>query len=718
MVEKTVNPRSFMGTNGVVTEGVTIETGPSDETVALTEPSTEDTVSQQNQKYQGVVSFVQERYRKAKDGRYNDEQRWLKIYKNFRGQNDVTTQFSNREKSKAFIKITKTKVLAAYAQIVDILFSGNKFPIGVEASKVPNGVEESVHVDPKKPMPPTGQGAPSNPTIARPDILKSLGPLKTQLQQVQDKLESGPGKTPTALTWEPAKEAAKRMDAKFQDQLSEAGADKTLRAFAFELALFGHAVYKGPIARDKEYPKWTETGEYEPELKQVADFTDVSIWNAYPDPDARNIQECEYFIERHKMSKSQLRALKKRPLFREESIELAIRDGFSYIPEYWENDLEDYKNKSEVERYEVLEYWGNVDKDFIEITDTPMPKEFKGKDQVQVNIWICNGQILRMVYNQFTPARIPYFACPYELNPYSFFGVGVAENMMDTQLAMNGFFRMAVDNAAISNNTILEVNETMLVPGQDMEVYPGKIFRTQGQLGASIHSIKIDNHSQENFMMFDKARQLADESTGIPSYAHGQGGIQGIGRTAAGMSMLMGAAAQNIKAVVRNIDDYLLVPLGKSLFAFNMQFDFDKDFIGDLEVVARGTESLMRDEIRSQKVMQFLQATANPMDAPFVKRDYLLRELAESLDLEADKVVNDPREAGIQAMAMQELMKAQGIDPNKAAAQGSAPAPGGGVPAPSDPTGTGGGNIAPGAAPVPGEQGNTGSGGGSNRKAA
>jgi hypothetical protein len=710
------NPNSFLGRNGVVTEGVSIETTPNDDTLALTEPKKPDAVSLQNLKYQGLVSFVADRMQRAEDGRYTDEQRWLKIYKNFRGQNDVQTSMTSREKSKAFIKITKTKALAAYAQIVDILFSGNKFPIGVESSRVPDGIEESVHVDPKKPAPPTGQQGPSNPTIARPDILKALGPLQKTLEAVKDKVESGPGLTPTALTWEPAKEAAKKMDEKLQDQLAEAGADKALRGFTYELAVFGHGVLKGPFARDKEYPKWTEDGDYEPEIKQVPDISDVSIWNSYPDPDARNMEECEYFIERHKMSKSQLRALKKRPYFRAASIDQAIGDGFSYIEKYWENDIQDYKNKGTIERYEVLEYWGNADSEFKELADMDLPKEFKGKDQVQVNIWVCNGHILRVVFNPFTPARIPYYACPYELNPYSFFGVGVAENMMDAQLAMNGFFRMAVDNAAISGNVLLEVNETMLVPGQDMEVYPGKIFRTQGQIGQSIHSISIDNHAQDNFMMFDKARQLADESTGIPSYAHGQGGVQGIGRTAAGMSMLMGAAAQNIKAVVRNIDDYLLVPLGKALFAFNMQFDFDKDFIGDLEVVARGTESLMRNEVRSQKIMQFLQATANPMDAPFVKRDYLLRELAESMDLEADKSVNDPREAGVQAMEMQQLMLAQGIDPNKAQAQGGGGA--GSPPGPQDPTGNGNGNIAPGAAPTPGEQGNTGSGGGSNRKAA
>ena len=68
--------------------------------------------------------------------------------------------------------------------------------------------------------------------------------------------------------------------------------------------------------------------------------------------------------------------------------------------------------------------------------------------------------------------------------------------------------------------------------------------------------------------MFDKSRQLADEATGIPSYTHGVGGVTGQ-RTASGVSMMMGAAAANIKAVVRNVDDYLLTPLDKALFAFN-----------------------------------------------------------------------------------------------------------------------------------------------------
>ena len=437
----------------------------------------------------------------------------------------------------------------------------------------------------------------------------------------------------------------------------------------------------------------------------------VSIWDLYPDPDARNMAEAEYTIQRHRLNRTQLRALKRRPHFRTESIELAIEQGPQYQREYWEDALDESNNSESPDRYEVLEYWGVLDAELAEQADIDLPEEMEDRDEVQVNVWVCNGQILRLVINPFTPTRIPYSAVPYELNPYGFFGIGVAENMEDTQLLMNGFMRMAVDNGALSGNLLIEIDETNLVPGQDLSVYPGKVFRRQaGAPGQAIFGTKFPNVSNELLMMFDKARQLSDEATGIPSYSHGVGGVMGVGRTASGMSMLMGAAAQNIKAVVRNLDDYLLAPLGKALFAFNMQFSFDQMYTkGDLSVTARGTESLMRNEIRSQRLLQFMQMTANQQMAPFVKYDFILRELAASMDLDEDKIMNDPREAMIQAKMMAEI---QAMMPQPDPAQ-AAPAPGG-APSPQDPTGNGNGNIAPGSAPEPGAPGFTGAGGGDN----
>jgi len=298
-------------------------------------------------------------------------------------------------------------------------------------------------------------------------------------------------------------------------------------------------------------------------------------------------------------------------------------------------------------------------------------------------------------------------AAPYELNPYSFFGVGIAENMDDTQTLMNGFMRMAVDNAVLSGNLLIEVDETNLVPGQDLSVYPGKVFRRQGGApGQAIFGTKFPNVSGENLQLFDKARQLADESTGMPSFAHGQTGVQGVGRTASGISMLMNAASGSIKTVVKNIDDYLLKPLGEGLFRFNMQFNFDKSIRGDLEVVARGTESLMANEVRSQRLTSFLQTASNPSLAPFAKFNYIIREIAKSMDLDPDKVTNNMDEAVLQA----ELLKGFQGPPQPQAGVPQAGQPPMGA-NPLDPTGAGGGTIGTGVAPTPGEQGFTGNDG-------
>jgi len=653
-----------------------------------------------------LLSFIEKRFSRSEESRRSDETRWLKAYRNYRGLYGADVQFTSTEKSRVFVKVTKTKTLAAYGQITEVLFSNNKFPLSIDPSVLPDGVLEAVHFDPA--------AAPSVPSIPFGDegsasigkdfsldnIEDMLGALKEDLKDVKG-LKKGPGVTPSSLTFSPAMVAAKKMEKKIHDQLDESGASKHLRATAFEMALFGTGVMKGPFAVNKEYPNWTDQGDYKPVIKTVPEGSHVSLWNFYWDPDASNTEDCQYIIERHKMSRTQLRALKRRPHFRKNVIDQLIEQGESYVKKYWEDDLKDYAPNYGVDRFEVLEYWGNVTIELLKENKIDVPEEFDDGDEMQANIWYCNGKIIRLVLNPFKPSRIPYYATPYELNPYSLAGVGVAENMDDTQTLMNGFMRMGVDNAVLSGNLIFEVDETNMVPGQDMSVYPGKVFRRQGGApGQAIFGTKSPNVSQENMQMFDKARQLADESTGMPSFAHGQTGVSGVGRTASGISMLMNAAGGSIKTVIKNIDDYLISPMGKAFFNFNMQFDFDPEIKGDLEVNARGTESLMANEVRSQRLMQFLQIASQPSLMPFAKFPYIIREIAKSMDLDPDRVTNNMDEAAKQAILLQQT-------------SGAAPPPAGGVPAQgvggppgvADMSGGGGGNIGVGAAPVPGEQG-------------
>ena len=78
-----------------------------------------------------IEKFIKERFNKAETARRSDEERWIQSYRNYRGIYGPEVQFTSTEKSRVFVKVTKTKVLAAYGQLVEVLFGGNRFPLGI-----------------------------------------------------------------------------------------------------------------------------------------------------------------------------------------------------------------------------------------------------------------------------------------------------------------------------------------------------------------------------------------------------------------------------------------------------------------------------------------------------------------------------------------------------------------------------------------------------------
>jgi hypothetical protein len=665
-----------------------------------------------------LAGYIRSKFIDSENARQFDEQRWLRSYRNYRGIYGNEMAFTESEKSKVFVKITKTKVLAAYGQLIEVLFSSGKFPIGVQPTSVPEGISEYAHVskhkqDNNQGSSPYGFPGDGNDLDPGKVINEVLGGLKEEYETAE--FTKGPatdGANEPQIS--PAEMSAANMEKLIHDQLEESSAVSVLRHTLFESALLGTGIIKGPFSYEQAKHNWVkdpDTGAttYSPRVRLVPKIESVSCWDFYPDPDATRIEDAEYVIQRHVYTRSQVRDLMNRPFFRKEAIKNSLSMGPSYEPRGYESSLQDRESTDELNknRYEILEYWGTLDTELAREAGIELDDDSDELDEIQVNCWVCNGEIIRLVLNPFTPTRLPYLVCPYEINPYQFFGVGIPENMDDSQTIMNGHARMAIDNLALAGNLVFDIDETMLVPGQDMKVFPGKIFRRQsGMPGQAIHGVKFPNTSQENLMMFDKFRQLADEATGIPSYSHGTTGVQSTTRTAAGMSMLMGAAALSIKTVIKNIDDFLLRPLGETLFAWNMQFNDDSPEIkGDLDIKARGTSSLMQKEVRSQRLLTFLQVASNQNLAPFVRWHSILSEIAKSLDIEPEKLINDPERAAIFAKIMG---MANGNKQTESNNQQSPMASSGGTPAganPTDITGVGGGNIGTGGVPTPGEGG-------------
>ena len=671
----------------------------------------------------GIVGYITSKFQESKTARLTHEGRWLRAFKNYRGVYDSTTQFRDSEKSKVFIKITKTKTLAAYGQIVDVLFANKKFPITVSSTPVPEGIADTMHLG----MPGEEQ---LQSTVGFPGDGKELLPGATEATPTENKLGGlkaeyeganlidGKARIPNQPEIYPAKETALRMEKLIHDQLLDSNAVNVLRHSIFESVLLGTGIIKGPFNFLKKVHKWEAGKKYVPYNKEVPRIEGVSCWDFFPDPDATSIDDCNFTIERHKFTRNQLRNLINLPYFDEQAISECLSMGSNYMNEYYEDIIQSYDNASgnfEVDRYEVLEYWGTLDTHLAQEIGLEMPDDSSPLEQIQINAWVCNGKLLRAVLNPFTPERIPYHVLPYEINPYQLFGIGVPENMEDAQLLMNGHIRMAIDNLALAGNLVFDVDEASLVPGQNMDIFPGKIFRRQsGVTGTAINGLKFPNTAPENLQMYMQARQLADEETGIPSVMHGQTGVSGTGRTASGLSMLLSGANLSIKTVMKNIDDFLLKPLGEAFFQWNMQFDEENpDIVGDLEIKPNGVSSVMQKEVRSQRLTTLLQTVSNPMLAPFIKIPNLMRELAIAQDIDPDSLVNNVQDAQIFA----EMLKGLNVEQkNNEQAQSPNKQPNGmgsptGAPVganPSDPSGIGGGNIGTGNIPQSGESNFTG----------
>ena len=328
-----------------------------------------DLVSQveeaEEQNIEPLVAEIQSKFQACSNKRQDDENRWLQAYHNYRGQYYKNVHFTQHEKSRVFVKVTKTKVLAAYGQIIDVLFGTGKFPLIIQETKVPEGIAEYAHMNPMKEqmgdenMEPTPsiegnlEYQPGQPIteessdLGYPGDGKDLAPGSTfnslgskwlgglEEKYAEADLSEGPAKLPEFPQIKPAQIASRQLQKLIEDQLDESNANIILRSAIFESCLLGTGIIKGPFTYNKTLHKYNLSGngnarEYAPDIVKVPKIEFCSIWDFYPDPNARSMDECEYVIQRHRMNRHLFKDLINRPFFSKEKIEECLIMGPTY----------------------------------------------------------------------------------------------------------------------------------------------------------------------------------------------------------------------------------------------------------------------------------------------------------------------------------------------------------------------------------------------------
>lgn len=611
------------------------------------------------------------------------EQEMLRALRQRNGEYEASKLQEIRKQggSEIYMMITEVKCRAAESWLRDILLDNGSPPWDLQATPIPDlspaqtkDIQSEFAERVFKMMQDTGQ-------VPDPAQMAEMREMVSQDYRFR--------------TLREAQSRADRMKIKIQDQFAQGGWENAFNDFVTDLVTFPAAFVKGPIVRRQRTLGWKTiaTGQtvVDPIERLGPEYERVDPFRIYPEPGISNLNE-GYLFEHHRMSRMELADLIGVPGYDEDAIRkvLEIGNGTSWISE----DVELQKDEEERKYYsymrpttefDALEFWGKISgsmliewgMDEAEVPDTAR--------EYDANVWMVGNYVIKAVLNYDPLGEKPYAKTSFIKCPGAFWGKGIPKIIEDLQGVCNAAARSLVNNMGISSGPQVEVNLERIPPNEDItQLSPWKIWQTMNDpLGSNAPAIRFtqpESRASELMAVYEKFSRLADDHSGIPAYVYGDLNVQGAGRTSSGLSMLMGAAGKGIRQVVMHIDMDVVKPIVRRQFVYNMRYDEDESIKGDVEVIAKGAINLAVKETVNLRRIEFLNATANPIDAEILGRDgraAILREIAKGLQMPVEDVIPSREKADYQnriqaqSMALAEQQASQAPSPTPSLPDGS-----------------------------------------------
>ncbi|MEN6644300.1 MAG: hypothetical protein ABFE08_17815 [Armatimonadia bacterium] len=572
--------------------------------------------------------------------------------------------------SEVYMMLTEIKCRAAESWLRDILMDQGTPPWDLQATPIPDlsptDMEELKQAFAEQvliTMRQTGQA----PTKADMMELKEVVAQQFRFKLLQT-----------------AQNRVERMKTKIEDQLVQGGWSDAFNEFITDLATFPCAFIKGPIVRRQRYLKWNTSPEgrttVEPGERIAPEYERVSPFNIYPEPGVTRIND-GYLFEHHELTRQALADLIGVPGYDEQAIRKALENGpqSSWVTPMEDDAREEEERKFYTEMrptdvYDAIEFWGKVSGKMLRewgMTPEEIPDEAKEYD---ANVWMVGTMVIKAVLNYDPLGEKPYAKTSFIKTPGSFWGRSIPEIIEDLQNICNAAARALVNNMGIASGPQVELNLERLPPNEEITtMHPWKIWQVLNDpLGSSAPAIRFNqptDNSGSLMAVYEKFSRLADDHSGIPSYIYGDTDVQGAGRTASGLSMLMGSAGKGIRQVVMHIDHDVVKPIIHRQFVYNMRYDDDESIKGDAQIIPRGAVNLAVKETTNVRRVEFLNATANEIDMGIIGPDgraAILREIAKGLQMPVDEVVPSrenlaAKKKAQERMAMQQIAAQGGM---------------------------------------------------------
>lgn len=576
--------------------------------------------------------------------------------------------------SEIYMMITEVKCRAAESWLRDILLDTGTPPWDIQPTPIPDlSPVQAKEI----------QDIFANSVL---DILQSTGqaPSKAQIMEIREMVSQDY----RFKLLQDAQNRVDKMKLKIQDQFAQGGWPEAFNDFVTDLVTYPAAFIKGPVVRRQRALGWKvdATGRTvaEPIERIAPEYERVDPFRIYPEPGITRIED-GYIFEHHPLSRMDLADLIGVPGYDEDAIRKILDEGSG--PSWIGEDVELIKEEQErkyysymkpTDTYDALEFWGKVSGKMLRewgMTEEDVPDEAREYD---ANVWMVGNYVIKAVLNYDPLGQKPYSKTSFIKCPGAFWGKGIPEIIEDIQDMCNAAARALANNMGIASGPQVEVNLDRIPPNEDItQMYPWKIWQvTNDPVGSSAPAVRFtqpEDNASTLMAVYEKFSRLADDHSGIPAYLYGDLNVQGAGRTSSGLSMLMGAAGKGIRQVVGHIDQDVIKPVVQRQFVYNMRYDEDESIKGDAQVVAKGAINLAVKETVNVRRIEFLNATANPVDLEILGKDgrsAILREVAKGLQMDVETVVPSREKAGYQDRNAAKAAAAQaGQQPQQATPQ-------------------------------------------------
>jgi len=619
-------------------------------------------------------------YRKIRDTR-GIAVRLIESLRAFNGQYAATklVEIQKFGGSEVYARMTATKCRGATAMLRDIYLGAERpwFMDHTPEPKVPGEIESAIM------------------RMVQMEVQNfSESGQELEPQQIEDRMTQL-RKSAKQAALKQAKKEAKAHTRQIDDLLVEGGFYEALGEFLLDLTIFPYACLKGPVVEMANVVEW-EGNQAIAKQKAKMFWKRVNPFDLYWATGVAKFENADV-IEHIRLSPAELNNLLGVKGYNDKAIKKALEqygqggladwlDYTSTEEAQLEQREDPYHNESNM--IDTLLWHGKIQGKLLKEWDFPKVKDLE--QYYHTIAWIVGDQVIKVMLDPNPRQRHPYYLTSFEKIPGAILGHGIPELVGDVQSVMNATLRALVNNLSISSGPQVTINLDRIAETTDpTQLYPWKRWYVEDDpLGQSkeppVSFWQPNSNAQELLFVFQNMSSLADEVSTIPKYMTGSEKVGGAGRTASGLSMLMGATSKVLQSVASNVDRDVIGPALHDLHNLLMLTDPKSGYRGDENVRVRGVNFTIQKETERVRSLEFLQMTGNPIDMGIIGPDgraEVLREVADALGMDHASIVPDAEtlKAQQEAAQRQQMMQPGGVPPDQQQGPGSAQQPGTGA---------------------------------------